>query len=211
MANTHKSTSTPKTPYEDGMASAAEAGEQAARLSQSLSDTAQQIWLAGIGAFARAQAESTKLFEGLVKEGLSLEQSAIKFADTQAEVIRDAVESGVDTAAARASGTWDQLEAAVEGGVRRALTRLGVPDRKELAELSRRVESLSSELRRQRGGQQTSPGQPAQARKVAKRKAPAKAANATKPTTSAAKRSTKKATTKATKKATKKTTASTRR
>lgn len=207
MGNTRKSTRTPKTPYDDGMASSTEADEQAARLSQSLSDTAQQIWLAGVGAFARAQAESTKLFEGLVKEGLSLEQSAIRFADTQAEVIRDAVESGVDTAAARASGTWGQLEAAVEGGVRRALTRLGVPDRNELAELSRRVESLSSELRRQRGGQQAPPGQPEQARKAAKRQAPPKAAAATRPTTKAVRTPAKKAT----KKATKKITASTRR
>ena len=40
---------------------------EAERLSKSLSESAQQIWLAGVGAFSRAQAEGTKLFEGLVK------------------------------------------------------------------------------------------------------------------------------------------------
>ena len=151
MASTRRT----KTPYDDGVTTSAEAGEQAARLSQSLADTAQQIWLAGVGAFARAQTESTKLFEGLVKEGLSLEKSALRFADTQAAVVRDAVETGVDTATARATGALGQLEAAVEGGVRRALTRLGVPDRNELAELSRKVESLSAELRKHNGGRKT--------------------------------------------------------
>ena len=53
---------------------------QAERLSKSLSESAQQIWLAGVGAFGRAQAEGTKLFEGLVKEGLNLENTARKFA-----------------------------------------------------------------------------------------------------------------------------------
>lgn len=172
MANTRRTT---KTPHDDGVGTSAEAGEQAARLSQSLTDTAQQIWLAGVGAFARAQAESTKLFEGLVKEGLNLEKSALKFADTQAGVVRDVVETGVDSAAARASGTWEQLEAAVEGGVRRALTRLGVPDRDELAELSRRVESLSAELRKQNGGRKTGSAQAtrkaAPAKKATKRAA----------------------------------------
>ena len=194
-----------KTPHDDP-ASSTEEREQAARLSQSLSDTAQQIWLAGIGAFARAQAESTKLFEGLVKEGLSLEQSALKFADTQAEVIRDAVESGVDTAAARASGTWQHLEAAVEGGVRRALARLGVPDRNELAELSRRVESLSAQLRKQSGdgsGRQAPTDQsPAQTRAAARRRSSAKTASASKSPAKAVKKAVKKSASKAAKKAT---------
>jgi len=188
MASRRKTTRAPN----DDAATSAEAAEQAARLSRSLSNTAQQIWLAGIGALARAQTESTKLFEGLVKEGLTLEQSAMKFADTQAHVIRDAVESGVDTATARATGTWDQLEAAVEGGVRRALARLGVPDREELAELSRRVESLSAELRRRSGAAQAATGRPAQAGKTAKR-APAKPAAAVRPAPKAVRTSAKRA------------------
>lgn len=206
MASTRR---TSKTPYDDGVAASAEAGEQAARLSQSLTDTAQQIWLAGVGAFARAQAESTKLFEGLVKEGLNLEKSALRFADTQAEVVRDAVETGVDTAAARAAGTWEQLEAAVEGGVRRALTRLGVPDRNELDALSRRVESLSAELRKHNGGKPTGAAratrQPAPARKAAKRASGSAAAagsattakSATKPATKSTKKTPRKSATSA--------------
>ena len=53
---------------------------QAQRLSKNLSESAQQVWLAGVGAFGRAQAEGSKLFETLVKEGLSLEQTTRKLA-----------------------------------------------------------------------------------------------------------------------------------
>lgn len=171
MASTRKPTGNP---FEQAAADPARAAEQAASLSRGLSDTAQQIWLAGLGAFARAQAESTKLFEGLVREGLSLEQSALKYADTQAEVVRGAVESTVDSATARAAGTLGQLESAVEGGVRRALTRLGVPDREDIAELSRRVESLSEQLRSQRGNSTAAPARrPSPAKKAASRRAAA--------------------------------------
>lgn len=125
------------------------AEEQAARLSRGLSETAQQIWLAGVGALARAQAESTRLFEGLVKEGMTLEQSARDFAGGQADLLRDTVDTGVGSARERAAGTWGQFEKLIEDGVHRTLARLGVPSRDDIAELTRRIDALSAELRQQ--------------------------------------------------------------
>src|SRR4029079_5607230 len=95
-------------------------------LSKTLSESDQQIWLAGVGAFARAQAEGTKLFEGLVKEGLNLEQTARKIAGNRADVVRDAVENRVGQARERAADTWDRLEKVFEDRVQRALVKLGV-------------------------------------------------------------------------------------
>jgi poly(hydroxyalkanoate) granule-associated protein len=117
-------------------------------LSKTLSESAQQIWLAGVGAFARAQAEGTKLFEGLVKEGLNLEQTARKIAGNRADVVRDAVENRVGQARERAVDTWDRLEKVFEDRVQRALVKLGVPSREDLADLVQRVDSLNAELRR---------------------------------------------------------------
>lgn len=146
------------------------AQEQAERLSKTLSESAQQIWLAGVGAFGRAQAEGTKLFEGLVKEGLNLEQATRKFTGGQAGALRDAVESKVGQARERAADTWDRLEKVFEERVQRALVKLGVPGRDDLAELSERVDALTAELRRQGGA--------APARKSAARAAKPKAAKA---------------------------------
>ncbi|MGN7725370.1 phasin family protein [Luteimonas sp. 22616] len=162
--------------------SSADMQAQAEKLSKTLSESAQQIWLAGVGAFGRAQAEGTKLFEGLVKEGLNLEQTARKFAGARTHVVRDVVENRVDQARERATDTWDRLEKVFEDRVQRALTKLGVPGRDDLTDLSKRVETLTAELRRQGG---------APARKVPARKAPAskktaKAAPAKKATKKAA-------------------------
>ena len=116
-----------------------------------MSESAQQVWLAGVGAFGRAQAEGTRLFEGLVKEGLNLEQTARKFAGNRADVVRDVVENRVGTARERAADTWDRLEKVFEDRVQRALVKLGVPGRDDLADLANRVDVLTAELRRVRG------------------------------------------------------------
>src|SRR5690606_38432276 len=136
---------------------------QAEKLSRTLSESAQQIWLAGVGAFGRAQAEGTKLFEGLVKEGLNLEQTARRFADSRTHVVRDVVENRVDQARERATDTWDRLETVFEDRVPRALTQLGVPGRADPTDLSDRAAELTAGPRRQR----RQPARKAPARKKA--------------------------------------------
>lgn len=176
----------------------ADAQAQAERLSKSLSESAQQIWLAGVGAFSRAQAEGTKLFESLVKEGVSLENTARKFAGHRAEVVRETVESRVEQARDRAADTWDRLEKVFEDRVQRALVKLGVPGREDLRDLSKRVDTLTAELRRQGGSgkPRKAAAKTARATPAGKgtRKAPAKKAKPTKPTSrkSPAKRASRK-------------------
>jgi hypothetical protein len=83
------------------------------------------------------------------------------------------MESTVGQARERAVDTWDRLEKVFEDRVHKSLVKLGVPDRKDLLDLSRRVDTLTSELRRQGG-------KPAKSAAAPARKAPAKKA-ATKP------------------------------
>ena len=146
-------------------------------LQKSIVESAQQIWLAGMGAFGRAQLEGTKLFEGLVKEGGLLEQSTRKLAGHRVEAVRDVVEERVGQVRERAADTWDRLEKVFEDRVQRALTRLGVPTRDELAALSQRVEQLVAELRKLHGVPAGKGGK-ASAKPAAK---PAKAAKTGKP------------------------------
>ena len=127
-------------------------GAQAERLGKSITESAQQIWLAGMGAFNRAQAEGGKLFESLVRDGLSLEQTARKLAGNRANVVRDVVEGRVGQARERAVDTWDKLEKVFEDRVQKALVKLGVPGRDDLNALTHRVERLTEELRKANGG-----------------------------------------------------------
>ena len=148
---------------------------QPERISKSITESAQQIWLAGMGAFNRAQSEGGKLFEGLVRDGLSLEQTARSIAGNRANVVRDAVEGRVDQARERATDTWDKLEKVFEARVQRALVKLGVPGRDDLNALTDRVERLTAELRK--SGAKAPAAAPAKkaARKAAA-KSPAKTA-----------------------------------
>ena len=145
---------------------------------KSITESAQQIWLAGMGAFNRAQAEGGKLFESLVRDGLSLEQTARKFTGTRADFVRDAVEGKVGQARERASDTWDKLEKVFEERVQRALVKLGVPGRDDLNALTARVERLTEELRKANGG--AAPKAAKAPRKAAAKKVPAKRAPAKK-------------------------------
>ena len=155
-------------------ASAASSTAQAERLGKSITESAQQIWLAGMGAFNRAQAEGGKLFESLVRDGLSLEQTARKFTGSRADLVRDAVEGKVGQARERAADTWDKLEKVFEDRVQRALVKLGVPGRDDLNALTERVERLTAELRKANGG--AAPKAAKAPRKTAAKKAPAKKA-----------------------------------
>jgi poly(hydroxyalkanoate) granule-associated protein len=113
---------------------------------KSIMESAQQIWLAGLGALTKAREDGTKLFENLVKEGLSLEAATRKIATGKVDDVRGAVESGVSQVRERTQETWDRLEQVFESRVSRALGKLGVPGRKDLDELLKRIDELNSQV-----------------------------------------------------------------
>jgi poly(hydroxyalkanoate) granule-associated protein len=113
---------------------------------KSIVESAQHIWLAGLGAFAKAQDEGTRLFEALVREGVSLEQKTRKLTAGKADEARGAVEAAVGQVKERSQETWDKLEKVFESRVSRALNRLGVPGSTELNKLTKRVEELGREV-----------------------------------------------------------------
>ena len=130
-----------------GKPNAAELQAKTEHLSRSLVESAQQIWMAGVGAFNRAQGEGSKLFEALVKEGMSIEQHTRKLTSGRVDAVRDAVEDRVGVVRERATDTWDRLEKVFEDRVQRALHRLGVPGREDLVDLTRRVDALTAQIR----------------------------------------------------------------
>ena len=119
-----------------GPSDSGQTGRQSETFTDTLAESARQIWLAGVGAFGRAQAEGGKLFDSLVRDGLDFEQATRKFSD------------GADQVRERASGTWDKLEKTFDERVQRTLHRLGVPGREDVADLNRRMDVLTAELRR---------------------------------------------------------------
>lgn len=138
---------------------AAGAGNDASRIGKTVVDSAQQIWLAGLGAFAKAQQEGGKLFEALVKEGASLDAKTRKFTQAKVDEARGNVESTLGQVRERSQETWDKLEKVFEDRVARSLKRLGIPTHADL----KRVEARIDELAKKSGGK------PAAKRPAAKR------------------------------------------
>jgi len=148
-------------------------------MGKSIMESAQQIWLAGMGAFSRAQEEGTKLFETLVKEGVTLESRTRKLAMGKADEVRGAVESSVSQVKERTQETWDKLEKVFEDRVSKALGKLGVPGRKELNELAGKVEELAREIKKLNAKPGAKPAAaPRAAKKAAATKAPRRAKSA---------------------------------
>jgi poly(hydroxyalkanoate) granule-associated protein len=112
-------------------------------MSQAVLDSSRQIWLAGLGAFARAQAEGTKVFETLVKQGESLESRTRKAAADTAALARGAAQAKVKEVQKGVGGTWDKLEQVFEDRVARALSKLGVYTQNDVERLAERVDVLS--------------------------------------------------------------------
>ena len=148
---------------------------RAEHMSRSLVESAQQIWMAGVGAFNRAQGEGSKLFEALVSEGMNIEKHTRKLATGKVDAVRDAMEDRVGAARVRATDTWDRLEKVFEDRVQRALTRLGIPGREEVAGLSQRVDALTAQLRRGEGKGKTA-SRPAAKKQAAPARKSAKSA-----------------------------------
>jgi poly(hydroxyalkanoate) granule-associated protein len=164
------------------------------KLSDSVMDSAREIWLAGLGAFSIAQqesgklldqgsklvAEGNKLFDKLVAEGAKLEKNTRDVADGKVVNLRGEMESRVESVRKQASDNWDRLEGIFEERVARVLGSLGVPTADDVNKLSARVQKLSEQvagLNTKPAAKAAKPATKPAAKKVAK-KAPVKKAAA---------------------------------
>lgn len=110
---------------------------------QGILGSSRQIWLAGLGAFSRAQAEGGKLFETLVSQGQTLESRTRRAASDTATVAAGMAAKKAKEVHAMAGGTWDKLEGIFEERVARALGKLGVHSKEDVTRLAERVDALS--------------------------------------------------------------------
>lgn len=116
--------------------------EDDSQMAGRIRDSARQIWLAGLGAYTKAEEDAGRFFERLVTEGEELETKTRGLVERQVR----AVEDRVDDVRERATGTWDRLETLFDERVSGALRRLGIPRREDIERLETRVTELENEL-----------------------------------------------------------------
>ena len=134
-----------KTPSEDKKKSGAQ-------LSGTIKDSASQIWLAGLGAFAKAQEEGGKVFEALVKEGVSIQRKTQAVAEEKIGEVTSRMTNLAGDVQNKAGKQWDKLESIFEERVARAMGKLGVPSSKDVDALIKRIDELSAQVAKLSGG-----------------------------------------------------------
>ncbi|HYD96066.1 MAG TPA: phasin family protein [Noviherbaspirillum sp.] len=116
------------------------------QLAEAVRTSAQQIWQAGLGAFAKAQEEGGKVFAKLVKEGTELQKRTQFLANGKVNDVTGTVVKMADSVSKQAAGSWDKLEQVFEDRVSRSLKSLGVPTQEDIQTLTKRVEELSKSV-----------------------------------------------------------------
>jgi len=146
------------------------------QLAAAIRESAQQIWLAGLGAFSKAQAEGGKVFEALVREGKGIQRRTRAMTEERIGEVTGKMSKAAGDITRQATQSWDKLEQVFENRVSRALTRLGVPTGKDIQSLMKRVESLNESVQALTGTAPARARKAAAPRKTAAAKAPAKKA-----------------------------------
>ena len=141
-------------------------------LAGSVRDSAQQIWLAGMGAFAKAQAEGKQVFESLVKDGTALQKKTQSVAEEKYGEVTNKMTSMADDVQAKAGKHWDKLESIFEERTAKAMKKLGVPSSKDVQALTDRIDALSAQVAtRAKTTAKTAARAPAKKRATAKKAA----------------------------------------
>jgi poly(hydroxyalkanoate) granule-associated protein len=119
-----------------------------AQFAGTVKESASQIWLAGRGAFSKAQEEGGKVFETLVKEGLSIQRKTQAAAEERLTEATSRMASMATGISSKASGQWDKLETIFEERVSKAMKKLGVPAAHEVDALVARIDELERRVAR---------------------------------------------------------------
>ena len=117
-----------------------------AAMTDAMKAQAQQIWLAGLGAFSKAQQDGTKAFEKLVHDGISMQRQAQSTAEEKIVEATQRAKQAAHQINERASGQWDRLEGMFEERVAKALHRMGMPSIQDLLALQARIDALEAKL-----------------------------------------------------------------
>ena len=114
------------------------AKKQQKKVYDDVRESAHKIWLAGLGALAKAEEEGTKVFQNLVEAGEEFEARGRK----RFKLVKGKVDEVVE----KAEGRFEKLGDTFDDKVAAAVQKLGVPSRDEIQRLTKRVEELTAKV-----------------------------------------------------------------
>ena len=111
----------------------------------SVTPPAQHVWLAGLGALAKAQQEGSKAMEALVNDGLAFQRKSQSEAQQRLQEATERLSHLTTDFGQSTSGRVDKLEHLFEDRVAKALHRLGMPSLLDIQMLNDRVTQLETQ------------------------------------------------------------------
>ena len=115
-------------------------------LSDQMKESAQQIWLAGLGAFAKNQQEGKKVFDKLVEDGMNLQKKTQSTLNTKVHEATEKISEMASSLSKQAPNTWAPLEDIFQNRVAKANEKLGIPSQEAFEALNARVTQLEKML-----------------------------------------------------------------
>ncbi len=165
MVKKQQKTAAPK-PAKGRRKDAASAKAADTPFAEQVKASAQQIWSAGLAAFAKAQDQGGAMLDKLSGDGAKA-QDPMRGAGDKLDSAARRMSDLAGEVGSRAGQHWDKLESIFEDRVARALARLGMPAAEEVARLQARVEALAAEVAMLRAQAATpAKAKPAKARKA---------------------------------------------
>ena len=131
----------------NGPSSGKKGSEQTRAFGRAMVDSAQQIWLAGLGAFAKAQKEGSRFFETLVEEGARTQEKTRAYTQAQFEEAQRKAGPWIETARQRTSDAFGKIEQAFDERIARAAQRMQMPTHDDMQQLHERLDELTREVR----------------------------------------------------------------
>ena len=104
----------------------------------SLTGTAREVWLAGLGALASVEEEGNKVFSKLVDKGTEFEKRGKKQID---ELYNDATERYREVES-KVKSKFSKAEDELDENIQELIHKMGVPTKEEISELTSQVEKL---------------------------------------------------------------------
>lgn len=116
------------------------------RMLTTLPEPAREIWFAGLGVVAVAEKEGGKFFRQLVSEGKRFEKTNLARMEKGFDDVLTTVNARVSEVRAIPAAAMDRVGGVVDDSMTAVLHRLGVPTKREISVLTRRVEELTRSL-----------------------------------------------------------------
>ena len=123
---------------------------ESVNLTDKIKASANQIWLAGLGAYAKAEAEGVKVVQSLIEEGEEVESRMEKIKDdatASSGALKDKASKSIEELKATVNSYIEKVEAVLEQGTSSVISFLGLPSKGDIDALTKKIDSLNRSVK----------------------------------------------------------------